>query len=96
MKRISSKQMQPGHYITPQAQGPSCWNTSTYLLLRFFFAACDRDRPIGGGFGVLLGAGVFGIDATSVGTKLDRTRIGTLEIGGVLKSIADAVLGGGR
>lgn len=44
---------------------------------------------------MLPGAGVFGIDATSVGTKLDRTRIGTLEVGEVLKSIADAVLGGG-
>lgn len=43
-----------------------------------------------------LGAGVFGIDATSVGTKLDRTRIGTLEVGdALLKSIADVVLGGG-
>lgn len=97
----SSKRMEPsrkaprriGHYATPE--DPSCWNTSTYLLLTFFFAACDRDRPIGGGFGMLLGAGVFGIDATSVGTRLDRTRIVTLDVGDALKSIADAVLGGG-
>ena len=45
---------------------------------------------------MLLGAGVFGIEATSVGAKVDRTRIGTLEVGDMLKSIADAVLGGGR
>lgn len=46
---------------------------------------------------MLLGAGVFGIDATSVGTRLDRTRIGALGVRDVLKSIADAVLvGGGR
>jgi len=77
------------------SQDPFCWNTSTYLFLTFRFAACDRDRPIGGGFGILLGAGVFGIDATSVGAKLDRTRMGILEVGDVLKSIADAVLGGG-
>jgi hypothetical protein len=82
-----------GHY-TPE--DPSCWNTSTYLFLTFFFAACDRDRPIGGGFGMLVGAGVFGIDATSVGTKVDRARIGTLEVEDILKLIADAVLGGGR
>lgn len=44
---------------------------------------------------MLLGAGVFGIDATSVGTKLDRTRMGALGVGDGLKSIAGAVLGGG-
>jgi hypothetical protein len=45
---------------------------------------------------MLVGAGVFGIDATSVGTKVDRARIGTLEVEDILKLIADAVLGGGR
>jgi len=86
------------HRRHPQAaipQDPSCWNTSTYLLLTFFFAACDRERPIGGALDMPFGAGVLGIDATSVGTKLDRARIKTLEVGDVLKSIADAVLGGG-
>jgi hypothetical protein len=41
------------------------------------------------------GAGVFGTDATSAGTKLDRARIGALAVGDVLKSIADDVRGGG-
>lgn len=73
MKRTPFERTQPPAKVTPighyTPDDTSCWNTSTYLLLTFFFAACDRDRPIGGGFGVLLGAGVFGIDATSVGTK---------------------------
>lgn len=41
----------------------SSWNTSTYRLRKFFLAACDRGRPIGG---VLApGAGVFGNDVIS-------------------------------
>jgi len=74
---------------------PSCWNTSTYLFLTFFFAACDRDRPMGGALGMLPGAGVFGIEATSEGAILGRARIGALKVEDAFKSIVDAVLGGG-
>jgi len=82
------------HYAAPA--DPSCWRISTYLLLAFFFAACDRGRPIGGG-GMLPGpgGGVLGIDAISLGTRLDRVRMGALAVGDVLRSIADAVRGGG-
>jgi len=45
-----SNHLNIGRY-TPE---DTSWSTSTYLLLTFFFAACDRDRPMGGGFGMLL------------------------------------------
>lgn len=50
---------------------------------------------MGGGFNMLFAAGVLGVDATSVGPKVGRARMVTLDATEALRSIADAALDGG-
>jgi hypothetical protein len=59
-------------------------------------AACERGR-LGGGSGVVGvdGAGVLGRDVVSAGARFERTRMGGLAVGDVLKSIAEADRAGG-
>lgn len=55
--------------------------------------ACERGRI--GVMGVDGGAGVFGRDVASAGARFERTRMGGLAVGDVLKSVTEADRAGG-